>query len=236
MNSRKSLTLLLLAVFAFNFLETAGEKWLTEEYNWGLEWRQRLAYASTRLEGELDFESHELTNNIAIYGYSVSYFFGLPLLFLAVAVALWRRQSISGYRVLSLALAVDYWLSLPFFLLFPVPERWSYPSSEAILLSDNWTSALITGLRPVSGIDNSFPSFHVSMAVVLIAVGYLCRIRLRRSVLAFGLTIVLSTFVLGIHWIPDMIAGLAVGLLSVLLAVRLESRLSAVARLRPRIA
>ncbi len=42
--------------------------------------------------------------------------------------------------------------------------------------------------------------------------------RLRTAVLALGLTIILSTFVLGIHWLPDMIAGVAVGFLSVAVA------------------
>jgi membrane-associated phospholipid phosphatase len=39
-------------------------------------------------------------------------------------------------------------------------------------------------------------------------------------VLALGLTVILSTFVLGVHWVPDMLAGVAVGVLSVTLAMR----------------
>jgi membrane-associated phospholipid phosphatase len=35
---------------------------------------------------------------------------------------------------------------------------------------------------------------------------------------------VLSTFVLGVHWIPDMMAGVAVGIASLLLAWRIVQR------------
>jgi membrane-associated phospholipid phosphatase len=42
-------------------------------------------------------------------------------------------------------------------------------------------------------------------------------------VLALGLMVILSTFVLGIHWMADMTAGLAAGVLSVLAARRLAT-------------
>jgi membrane-associated phospholipid phosphatase len=44
------------------------------------------------------------------------------------------------------------------------------------------------------------------------------------SAAALGATIALSTFVLGVHWVPDMIAGGAVGLASLLLAWRIVRR------------
>jgi membrane-associated phospholipid phosphatase len=50
------------------------------------------------------------------------------------------------------------------------------------------------------------------------------RAPMRMSALAFGITIVLSTFALGVHWIPDMIAGFALGIASLLLAWRIVRR------------
>jgi membrane-associated phospholipid phosphatase len=46
-------------------------------------------------------------------------------------------------------------------------------------------------------------------------------------VLALGLTVMLSTYVLGIDWMADVLAGTAVGILGVFLAVRLDRALSA---------
>ena len=66
-----------------------------------------------------------------------------PVLAIGVLIALARRREIAPFRVICLATAIDYVISLPWFLFFPVPERWAYPESDAVLLSDQWTSALI---------------------------------------------------------------------------------------------
>jgi len=60
--------------------------------------------------------------------------------------------------------------------------------------------------------------------VILIMFCYRYRFRLRAVVLFLGLTIILSTFILGIHWIPDIVAGLALGFLSSVLAMLIERR------------
>jgi membrane-associated phospholipid phosphatase len=156
-----------------------------------------------------------------MYAYSVSYFAFLPILGVAVLVALARRREIAPMRVLCLAVAFDYLVSLPWFLLFPVPERWAYPESSAMLLSDLWSSRLIDAIRPISALNNSFPSTHVSLTVVVIAVCWLFHVRLRNAVTALGITVILATFLLGIHWLADILAGVAAGGLSVAIARRL---------------
>ena len=62
------------------------------------------------------------------------------------------------------------------------------------------------------------------MTVLVVAACFMFRVPMRMSALVFGATIVLSTFVLGVHWIPDMIAGFALGIASVLLAWRIVQR------------
>ena len=223
--NRLGLTLLLAAIFVVNLMETAAEEWLGNHTELGRDLKDlgySVAYAIHSFEGNFSFESHDVTNALAVHGYSFSYFFLFPVLGLAVAFALARRKDITPFRVFSLAIAIDYIVSLPFFLVFPVPERWHYPDSEAMLLSDKVSTSLIETIRPISGLDNCFPSTHVSFTVIIILVCYLYQIRLRTSVAALGLTIILSTFVLGIHWLPDMIAGTAVAILSVALARRLS--------------
>ena len=56
--------------------------------------------------------------------------------------------------------------------------------------------------------------------MLVILVGYLYQVRLRTTVLLVGISVMLATFVLGIHWVPDMIAGVIVGWMSVMLASR----------------
>jgi len=217
--TRTGLATLLGTLFVVNLVETTLETWV----RWGTSWRDPVTLAVRWLEGGFSFEFHDLTNSLAVYGYSTSYFILLPVLLLGMAVALAVRPEISGFRVYSLALVIDYLLSLPFFLFFPVLERWAHPDSGAMLLSDKWTSQLIQLIRPISGLDNCFPSTHTSMTVVVILVSFLYTTRFRLTILPLGLTIILSTLVLGIHWLADVIGGLAVGVLSVFLARRLES-------------
>ncbi|MBI2838400.1 MAG: protein kinase [Acidobacteria bacterium] len=221
-HTKIGLTLLLLLVFAVNFVETNLETMVKSRFGIGTELPYRLAAAAHWMEAGFSFERHDVTGPVAVYGYSASYFFLLPLLTLLTIITLMLRADLSAYRLLCLSVAFCYLLSLPFYVFFPVPERWAFPDSEAVLLSDLWSSKLIEAIRPISGLDNCFPSFHVASTVVLILVSYLCRIRLRSCMLALGSTVILSTFVLGIHWVADIVAGLAVGVLGVALALRIE--------------
>jgi membrane-associated phospholipid phosphatase len=185
-----------------------------------------MAKAFSWIEGGLSFERHDLANAVAVYGGSFAYFF-LPVLLLAATIAvLWLRPTVDGYRIMTLALGVSYIVSLVFFLLLPVPERWAYPDSQAILLSDLWSTRLIEMMRPVSGLDNCFPSFHVSGTFDLVLVWYVLRLRGRAAVACLGAAIAVSTLLLGIHWIADIVAGMALAVVSVRLALLLNARIA----------
>lgn len=213
---------LLLAVFVANGLETQLEALANGGGGVVPELGYRLAHTFRQVEGIAVFDGHEASNAVAVYGYSLSYFFVLPLIAISLASALSRRPEDGPLRVLARALAIDYAVSLPFFLFFPVPERWAFPDSGAMLLSDRWSSALVAAIRPISGLDNCFPSFHVSMAVVLAGVAFATAVKMRFTLAFLGATVVVSTFGLGIHWLPDIVGGAAVGVLAVALALRFE--------------
>ena len=230
LRNRVGLTILLALVFVANLGETAAEQHFGSKAGMASRTGYAFANAMEAIEGKLSlakFENHDATDPVAIYGYSSSYFFLFPALCLAVAIALIVREDISGYRVLCVAVLIDYAVSLIFFLFMPVPERWAYPDSGAILLSDLWTSDLIRWIRPISGLDNCFPSSHTSLTVILILVCYHYQVRFRTTVLGLGLTVILATYVLGIHWVPDIVAGVAVAWLSVEVARGLDLALSA---------
>ena len=216
-------TVLLAIVFLANYVQTSVDAALTPR-SLGVEAGYPIADAFQWFEGYLSFELHDTTRAIAYYGYSACYFVICPALCLYVACALARRSDPRPYQAVSLAVAIDYAVSLPFFVFFPVPERWSSPGTEAMLLSDKVSDRLIEFIRPISGLDNSFPSFHVSLTVLVVAACFMFRVPMRMSALVLGAAIVLSTFVLGVHWIPDIIAGLALGMASVLLAWRMVQR------------
>ena len=210
---------LLGVVFLVNYVQTAFETCCKRQSTVDLGFD--IATALHHIERHFRFVNHDLTNAVAVYGYSVSYFFLLPVLALLVAYFAWRK-SVRAYRGFVLGIAAAYAISLPFFLFFPVIERWAFPDSGAIMLSDLWTSGLIEAIRPISALDNSFPSFHTSSSIVISLTCFAYALPLRWMTFFLSWTIILATITLGIHWIPDLIAGLAVGVLAVVFGIRIQ--------------
>jgi membrane-associated phospholipid phosphatase len=222
-NTKAGLLVLVLLVFAANYVETALVT--PSRTQSGVSAR---AYDDadlvSRIERLSTFEFHDHTPMWAVALYSLSYFIVLPFVGVAVLIALTRRKEFAPLRVLCLAVAADYALSLPAFLLFPVPERWAYPESNAVLLSDLLSPKWIEAVRNISALNNSFPSTHVSLAAIVIGVCWLYAVRFRISATALCFSVILSTFALGVHWMADIIAGAFVGVLSVTIAWRFTDR------------
>ena len=221
--TRGQLMVLLSAVFAANFLETQLEELFKTPASYALGYR--INQALLEMEGGFEFGPTDRVRLWVAGGYSFSYFFLFPLLIFGSVMAFWRAERIQPLRVFSFSVALNYLLALPFFLFLPVPERWAFPGANATLLSDRLSTRLIEGIRPISGLDNCFPSMHVALTVLVILLGYWCRVRWRHSLLCLGGTVILSTFFLGIHWVVDIVVGAASAAVSFALAVALNRRL-----------
>ena len=198
---------------------------MSDRFDAGRDLGFQLARAAHWFEGGINLSGWDTASPVVVYGYSIAYFFLLLLLVLLTGWALARRPGPRPFRVFALAVAIDYAISLPFFLFFPVPERWAWPDSGAILLSDLWAPQLIELFRPFSGLDNCFPSFHVSLTAVAVGLCFTERLRFRWAALWLGVLVVLSTLVLGIHWLTDIVAGLATGVLAVAVAILVDLRI-----------
>lgn len=217
--TRGQLALLLGAVFAANFLETQLEELLKTPATYALGYR--INQALLEMEGGFEFGPAERVRLWIAGGYSFSYFFLFPALMMGGVVACWRAERVQPLRVFSFAIALNYLIALPFFLFVPVPERWAFPGARATLLSDLLSTRLIEGIRPISGLDNCFPSMHAALTVLVILLAYWCRVRWRHVLVCLGGTVILSTFFLGIHWVADILVGAASAGVSFALAVRL---------------
>jgi membrane-associated phospholipid phosphatase len=221
--TRRQLAGLLVAVFVANYLETQWEEAFKNPATHAL--GERFSQAFLEMEGGFHFGSAEQAGPWMVVGYSFSYFALFPLMLLGSVAACWRRESTGALRIFSVAVAVNYLMALPFFVFMPVPERWAFPGAKATLLSDLISSKLIEVVRPISGLDNCFPSMHAALSVLVILLAYWCRSRWRHCVACLGATIILSTFFLGVHWIPDIVMGAACAGLSFAAAVGLNHRL-----------
>lgn len=150
-----------------------------------------------------------------------------PGLLFGLAHAYDRRKDPQALLEVVFAYGINYLAVLPFYLLFPVTEPWSCAGSGVVALTDlHLSPALQAVVRPMSGIDNCFPSYHTSLMVSLMAIA----LRYGPRPLAWftsvaGVLVVLSTVYLGFHWFVDVAAGIAWGLAVVPIGRRIAQRM-----------
>jgi membrane-associated phospholipid phosphatase len=143
-----------------------------------------------------------------------AYVIGFVGLLVGLTHAYDRAQDRRRLVMVTFAYAVNYLAVLPFYLFFPVKEPWAHPGSGVLPLTDlhlgPWVMELI---RPMSGIDNCFPSYHVSLTTSLILIARDGdRGPLARFATVMGATVIVSTVILGFHWVIDALAGALFGI------------------------
>lgn len=123
-------------------------------------------------------------------------------------------------RKYSIAMLFNYLVLLPFYILFPVTVTGFYSESGVtplLYINTNW-GRMVTSVDPL---DNDFPSGHVSIALttmlIMMAAGWD-----RRGYVYFLAAslagIVFAVLYLGVHWLADVFAGLALGVGATMLA------------------
>lgn len=207
---------LVVAVAALAQAQAEAARRSPETYSLG----HRVAQALQELEGGLDFSGAEAVPPWAVVALTGAYYLLQPAL-LAGALWVWfQAPTARPLRLFAGSLAAAYALALPFHLLLPVPERWAFPGSGAMLLSDRLGEGWIRAARLWSSPDDGFPSLHATLAAVVVIVAYAVRARGRHAVLCLGLLAGVSSFFLGITWLPGLAMGVAVAGLAFALAVR----------------
>ncbi|GGH29616.1 phosphatase PAP2 family protein [Paenibacillus segetis] len=121
---------------------------------------------------------------------------------------------------------INYLIAIPFYLFFPVNEVWSYPpAGVSFIMLDAFPNFNII-YRPLSGINNCFPSLHtsisVSMAILAVRSG---NRRWATFAVLSAFIIVFSIFYLGIHWLTDMVGGIALATFASWLGINLAKRI-----------
>jgi membrane-associated phospholipid phosphatase len=121
---------------------------------------------------------------------------------------------------------------LPFYLFFPVNEVWA-SDSHVRLLTDRVSPLIMEHFRSISAVDNCFPSFHTSLAI-LIAIAAWKSGRLPAAALTAvsALMVLVSTLYLGIHWPLDIVAGVVAALFCASLSNNYAPQVFSLAALR----
>ena len=223
LNNRLGLIFILLAVFTVNYLQTQMESSLKNSAHY--ETGYKIAQAFMELEGNLDFSQFGGLGEGAAAAHSISYYILFPVLLLMVIAGLLFRREITPIRVMTLGLAISYLIALGLFIFFPVPERWAFPPANATLLSDILSTGWIESYRSFRALDNAFPSLSAAFMLVIIYVCYRYRFKFKNPICLLGIMVILSSFTLGIHWVPDMVMGGFLGVFSTSLAVLWDQRI-----------
>lgn len=115
-----------------------------------------------------------------------------------------------------------YTIAIPFFLYFPVNEVWAYaPAGVRFTMLDVFPN-FEQEYRPLSGLDNCFPSLHTAISVSSALLAYRSGNQRWKAITTISAAaIVFGIFYLGIHWMLDMLAGTLLAVLSTSVAVGL---------------
>jgi membrane-associated phospholipid phosphatase len=189
------------------------------------------------LEGEFVASLQGMFPQEASLYFAFVYVFGYVVLLVFPMIAYLFLDSLHSLKVTLIAYAANYGLGVLFYTMFiaygprnVMPSVVSQPMYETFPEVMLLTSAINTNV-------NVFPSLHTSLAVTAMILALMTRRSFPRwtpIALVIGTSVVVSTMYLGIHWLTDVVAGIALGALSVYIGEYVVNRADRVPMLRDR--
>ncbi len=156
-----------------------------------------------------EFFYNPIITEICVFFYVIVF---QSLLIASIGVYLLNRNKLFVYAT-CFAIIINYAIAIPFYLFFPVNEVWSYPLSGVTFHMLDVFPDFEKSYRPLSGLDNCFPSLHTSLSVTIMLLAARSGNRVWRIITSISAVIVVfSIFYLGIHWVTDMVAGSLLGI------------------------
>lgn len=120
------------------------------------------------------------------------------------------------------ALMFNYMIAIPFYLFFPVNEVWSFHPDVKFLMSSFFPS-FETEYRPLSGLNNCFPSLHTSLSITMAIIARRSGNLFWKRFTAFSaIFIMFSILYLGVHWFTDMCGGILLGVFAARMGIRIS--------------
>lgn len=142
------------------------------------------------------------------------YIIVFPLLMLSSLVVYSARNDWETLKRLLTGYWLNYLVALPFYIWFPVKEAWAGTAGIRFLIPVAYP-AFEAEYRVYSALDNCFPSLHTSLALTYALIAWRSGYRRLAMVLTVAAGLVMfSTLYLGVHWVPDLFAGVALAMVA----------------------
>ena len=194
--------LTLLGIMFLDILETRYDEAITQHLHWDF------TGFFLQIEGSATALFQLFHPTWLTYALSAVYLYVFPVMGVVAMLTAYYSGEKTLARKLFWVTVFNYVLILPFYILVPVSERWAVSDHEVSLLMNQLSPLLIEGLRPLSGLNNCFPSFHTSLATSFaLLMSESSNRRLRRTMYVLAGLVLYSTLYLGFHWVLDAFAG-----------------------------
>ncbi|ANE47193.1 phosphoesterase PA-phosphatase [Paenibacillus swuensis] len=207
----------LLLILYLNKLEMKVESTLGVPYDY--------ANLFHSIEGDLVYWiQHTFLNPNLTYLLTFIYVIVFPALMIASLIIYTGTGKHKMFYATCYAIMTNYIVAIPFYLFLPVNEVWYFHPHVDFLIPSIFPS-FEQDYRPLSGLNNCFPSLHTSISVTVALLAYQSGNRVWKWITGVSALLVLfSIFYLGIHWFVDMLGGVALAVTAATLGMKLAAR------------
>lgn len=219
--SRKYLLhfLAMIAVLLFNKIEL----WIENR----MHYKPDFTGSIYRIEGNFVASLQQFFHNdwltfVSSYFYVVVF----PAVMIASIFIYTYQKNYRLFYAVCYAITFNYLIAIPFYLFFPVNEVWAFHPNVSLLITDVFPT-FEQEYRPLSGLDNCFPSLHTSLSVSMAVLALKSRNGFWKIFVPISSGFIMFTILyLGIHWVIDMLGGIVLGVFAARLGLRIsEGRL-----------
>ncbi len=208
---------LLASILFINKLELRYESTLTNQQDYATLF---YTYEASILANIQDALRHPLLTEITTFFYIIMF-----VTLIAVSlVSYLLKEDLRLFYTFIYAIGLNYIIAIPFYLFFPVNEAWYIHPQIDFLIPSVYTE-FESQYRNISGLNNCFPSLHNSISLTLLLLSSRSSSRVFKSLFYVSVPIIMfSTIYLGIHWLSDMAAGIALAVTAVWAASLITER------------
>lgn len=161
-------------------------------------------------------------NGVLTYILTFFYIVVFPTMLIASMLLYSGVKDQRSFYAMFYAVMINYVVAIPFYLFFPVNEVWAFDPKVSFLIPNVFPTFDIE-YRPLSGLNNNFPSLHTSISMTLALIAARSKeVRFARVMAVSTGMIIFSIFYLGIHWLTDMVAGMMLALFASSVGIRIS--------------